>query len=131
MRILVFGNLTPYVPGGAERQVRLLVEGWARLGHEVMVVGTQLPDTSLGIDGNTVRLLNAPVRHGLGRAGRAISYFLSVSRMLYRLRGKYDLIYSRFLTDSSCSIALLKQLKQADGKSIVVAKRTGIARDWI
>lgn len=111
MRILVFGNLTPYVPGGAEQQVRLLVEGWARLGHAVTVVGTRLPDTTLAVDGNPIRLFRAPVHDGLGRTGRAASYFISLSRILYRLRGQYDLIYCRFLTDSACSIALLKQLK--------------------
>ncbi|MEZ5542470.1 MAG: glycosyltransferase [Pseudomonadota bacterium] len=111
MRILVFGNLTPYVPGGAERQVRLLVEGWARLGHQVTVAGSCLPDTAITVDGATIRLCRAPVRGGLGRAGRALSYFLSVCRVLFRQRGRYDVIYCRFLTDSACSVALLKQLR--------------------
>lgn len=111
MRILIFGNLTPYVPGGAERQVRLLAEGWARLGHQVAVVGSRLPDAELDIDGNTIKLFKAPVYDVLGRPGRSASYFLSLCRVLYRLRGQYDIIYCRFLTDSACSVAFLKQLK--------------------
>lgn len=110
MRILVFGNLTPYVPGGAERQVRLLVEGWARQGHELTVAGSRLPDAGLEIDGHTITLCRVPVWNGLGRAGRSVSYFLSLCRVLFRQRGSYDLVYCRFLTDSACSVALLKWL---------------------
>lgn len=111
MRILVFANLTPYVPGGAERQVRLLVEGWAREGHQVTVVGTRIPDTEIDVGGNTVRLCQARVWDGLGKPGRSVSYFLSLARALFRLRRQYDLIYCRFLADSACSVAFLKRLK--------------------
>lgn len=129
MRILVFGNLTPYVPGGAERQVRLLVEGWARLGHEVTVVGTRLPETDLDVDGHTVRLYRASVVGLVGRAGRAVSYFVSVCRAIYRMRGRYDLIYCRFLTDSACSVAFLKHLKLVNKPLIACPASSGPGGD--
>jgi glycosyltransferase involved in cell wall biosynthesis len=129
MRILVFGNLTPYVPGGAERQVRLLVEGWARLGHEVTVVGTRLPETELDVDGYTVSLYRAPVAGVAGRAGRAVSYFVSICRTIYRMRGRYDLIYCRFLTDSACSVAFLKHLKLVNRPLVACPASSGPGGD--
>lgn len=110
MRILVIANLPPYVLGGAENQVARLVEVWSGLGHHVEVAGHRIPDGQVELGGNTVRIHRIAVVDGLGRSGRAASYFYSLARLLSRIGRNFDVVYSRGLGDGAISICLLKAM---------------------
>lgn len=110
MRILVIGNLPPYVLGGAENQVARLVEAWAELGHHVEVAGHRIPDGWIDLGNARIRTHRIAVLDHLGRGGRATSYFGSLARLMARIHRDFDVIYSRGLGDGAISMCILKAL---------------------
>jgi glycosyltransferase involved in cell wall biosynthesis len=110
LRILVIANLPPFVMGGAENQVARLVETWSGLGHHVEVTGHALPDAQVLLGSVEVRIHRIATIAWLGRGGRAISYFLSMARLLGRVKRDFDIVYCRGLGDGAISICLLKAL---------------------
>lgn len=111
MRILVIANLPPYVLGGAENQVARLVEAWVKLGHHVEVAGHRIPDAWIELGGARICTHRIAVLDRLGRGGRAISYFFSLSRLLLHIQHDFDVIYSRGLGDGAITICLLKSMR--------------------
>ncbi|WP_145998705.1 glycosyltransferase family 4 protein [Methyloterricola oryzae] len=106
MRILVLGDVPPFVIGGAEMQAWRLARQWVELGHRVDIAGHRIPNaTHEGV--NLFRL--SVFRQG-GRSLRGASYFLSVAAFLLRRRHQYDLIYCRFLGEAALSVAFLKHV---------------------
>lgn len=110
MRILVISNLPPYVLGGAENQVFRLVCAWLGAGAQVEVAGHRLPNGSIRAADRDLRIHRIFVVNRLGRLGRSISYFLSLTSLLLRQSGCFDIIYCRGLADGALSICLLKSL---------------------
>lgn len=110
MRILVVANLPPYVIGGAENQVARLVETWTDFGHHVEVAGHRIPDGVLRFGNSAVRTHHIAVIDRAGRGGRAASYFLSIARLLHKIKSDFDVIYCRGLGDGAISICLLKAI---------------------
>lgn len=108
LRILVIANLPPYVLGGAENQVARLVEAWGGLGHHVEVAGHLIPDGLLMLGAVEVRTHRIATMEWLGRGGRAMSYLLSVARLLRKVKGRFDIVYCRGLGDGAISICVLK-----------------------
>lgn len=109
-RILVIANLPPYVLGGAENQVARLVETWVGFGRHVEVAGHQIPDGMLRLGAIEIRTHRIAVIDRLGRIGRAISYFVSLARLLRRIGRDFDIVYCRGLGDGAISICLLKAM---------------------
>lgn len=109
-RILVIANLPPYVLGGAENQVARLVETWVGLGHHVEVAGHRIPDGLLRLGAVEIRTHRIAVIDWLGRGGRAISYFVSLARLLRKIDRSFDIVYCRGLGDGAISICLLKAM---------------------
>ena len=56
------------------------------------------------------RLLIGAFLYLWGRVGRAASYFLSVARLLHKIKRNFDVIYCRGLGDGAISICLLKAI---------------------
>lgn len=110
MRILVVANLPPYVLGGAENQVASLVEAWADQGHQVEVVGHRIPNGVLRLGHAEIQTHHIALSHRAGRPGRAASYFLSMARLLRKIKNHFDVIYCRGLGDGAISICLLKAI---------------------
>lgn len=109
-RILVIANLPPYVLGGAENQVARLVETWAGLGHHVEVAGHRIPNGVLRLGIVEIRTHRIAIIDWLGRGARAISYFISLARLLGKIDRNFDIIYCRGLGDGAISICLLKSM---------------------
>jgi glycosyltransferase involved in cell wall biosynthesis len=112
LKILVVANLPPWVLGGAENQVARLVEAWVGLGHHVEVAGHRVPGGIARLGSATVRTHRIAVIDRLGRAGRAASYFASMARLLGRIGGGFDVVYTRGLGDGAISICLLKAVRR-------------------
>jgi glycosyltransferase involved in cell wall biosynthesis len=110
MRILVVANLPRYVIGGAENQVARLVETWTDLGHHIEVAGHRIPNGVLRFGNSEIRTHHIAVIDRAGRGGRAASYFFSIARLLHKLKGNFDVVYSRGLGDGAISICLLKAI---------------------
>lgn len=111
MRILVFSNFPPYVLGGAENQVARLTDMWLDMGHHVEVAGYGIPDIQIQRGSHKIRLHHLGVFRKAGRAGNALTFFLSLARLLLRVQAQFDIIYCRGLGDAALSICLLKALK--------------------
>jgi glycosyltransferase involved in cell wall biosynthesis len=110
MRILVVGNLPPYVLGGAENQIARLVEAWCNLGHHIEVAGHLIPNGLLRLGNIEIQTHHVAVTDRAGRAGRAASYFFSMGRLLRKIKRTFDVIYCRGLSDGALSICLLKAM---------------------
>ena len=110
MRILVVANLPPYVLGGAENQVARLVETWADLGHHIEVAGHLIPNGVLRFGNAEIRTHHIAVSDRAGRGGRAASYFVSIARLLHKIKRNFEVIYCRGLGDGAISICLLKAI---------------------
>ncbi|MBI5618504.1 MAG: glycosyltransferase family 4 protein [Gammaproteobacteria bacterium] len=108
MRILVIGNLPPYVLGGAENQVARLVEAWIRLGHHVEVAGQRLENGRVQLGSVEARIHRIRITDRAGRAGRAATYFLSLAPLLRRLAPHFDVVYTRGFNDAAICISVLK-----------------------
>jgi glycosyltransferase involved in cell wall biosynthesis len=110
MRILVVANLPPYILGGAENQVARLVETWADLGHHIEVAGHRIPNGVLRLGNSEVRTHHIAVIDRAGRGGRAASYFISMTRLLHKIKRNFEVIYCRGLGDGAISICVLKAI---------------------
>lgn len=97
MKILVLGDLPPYVLGGAERQLLLLSEAWHDAGHDILVLGHRTP-TGLH---NGIRARRVGVVYRCGRLLRGITFSLSLGWHLWRERRNFDVIYCRFLGEAA------------------------------
>lgn|GEM_PF-1316088 len=106
MRILVFGDVPPFVVGGAEMQTWRLARQWRARGHEVHIAGHRIAEGTR--DG--IALFHLPVIRRAGRAIRGLSFFVTLALFWARRRMHYDLIYCRFLGEATLSVAFLKQL---------------------
>lgn len=107
MRILVFSDIPPYVTGGAEQQSSLLIKEWVKLGHNVVCMGHRIPNDNW----NGVELVKIPVLYKMGRAIRALTFFVSLFFNVFSRRKNIDIIYCRFLGESIICLSLLKKLK--------------------
>lgn len=97
MRIVVLGDLAPFVLGGAEQQLSLLVEAWRNAGHEVLVLGHRTP-TGLH---QGIRARRLHVAYRFGRLIRGGTLAMSLAWNLVRERRRSDVIYCRFLGESA------------------------------
>jgi len=109
LRILVLGNLPSHVMGGAENQIVRLLEQWLAAGAHVEVAGWKIPDGEQRIGGATVRTHSLRGLRGWGRAGRALGFFVAITRLALRRRD-FDVVYCRGLGDGVVSLALLREL---------------------
>jgi glycosyltransferase involved in cell wall biosynthesis len=121
MRILILGDVPPFVIGGAEMQAWRLARQWVEFGHRVDIAGYRIPnETREGI-----RLYRLAVFRQGGRPLRGLSYFLSVAAFLFRRRRQYDLIYCRFLGEAALSVAFLKHVALVDLLLVAVPASAG------
>ena len=111
LRILVIGNLPPYVLGGAENQVARLVEAWAIDGAHVEVAGHCIPSATVPVGQATIRVHHLRPWTIGGRAGRAFGYLLSIAQLALRYRNRIDVVYCRGIGDGLLSLVLLKALR--------------------
>jgi glycosyltransferase involved in cell wall biosynthesis len=109
LRILVVSDLPQFVTGGAEMQASRLIEAWLERGHEVICCGRRMRAGNVELGRHQIRTHRIYVFQHLGRPGRALSYFLSLSLLLLRYRTWPDVIYTRFLNEGAATAALLKQ----------------------
>lgn len=110
LRVLVIGNLPPHVLGGAENQVARLVAEWLATGVRVDVAGHRIPDGRQLLGQGEVRTHHLRTWLGAGRAGKAISYFLSMALFCLARRSDYDVAYCRGMGDGAVSLAILSAL---------------------
>jgi glycosyltransferase involved in cell wall biosynthesis len=111
LRVLVIGNLPPFVLGGAENQVARLVEAWARQGVHVEVAGHRLPDGMLPLGRSSIRMHRLRAWGIGGRVGRAVGYALSVTWLALRRGGDFDVVYCRGMGDGLLSLVFLKTMR--------------------
>jgi glycosyltransferase involved in cell wall biosynthesis len=111
LRILVVGNLPPYVLGGAENQIARLVTAWAEAGAHVEVAGHRIPDGVHDLSGHAIRTHRMRAWSFGGRAGRAAGYAVSMARLAIRKRHAYDVVYCRGINDGLLCLVLLKAMK--------------------
>lgn len=111
IRILVVSDLPPYVIGGAERQVALLVEQWVCAGNSVIVAGRRIPTGTQALGTVHVRTRRVPVVGRFGRLIRGASFMISLARVAYTLRKEIDVVYCRGMGDGLLTLVLLKALR--------------------
>lgn len=108
MKILVIANLPPWVLGGAENQVARLAEAWSAAGYQVEVAGHSIPDGKVVFGSHTITTHRISVIDTFGRAIRAVSYFISLKKIIRKIGNDIDVIYCRGLNDGAISISMLK-----------------------
>lgn len=112
MRILVISDLSLYVTGGAEVQATRLILAWLDQNHEVICFGRRMERSDVAVIGShKIKVQRINTLNLAGRLGRAISYFLSLARLLIVHRKWADVIYCRFLGDAALTVSVLKQLR--------------------
>lgn len=111
LRILVIGNLPPYVLGGAENQVARLVTAWAKAGVSVEVAGHRIPDGVQDLSGQAIRTHRMRAWSFGGRIGRALGYAVSMTGLVLRKRHVYDVVYCRGIGDGVLCLVVLKAMK--------------------
>lgn len=100
----MLGDLAPFVPGGAERQLSLLAEAWRNAGHDVLVLGHRTPTgTHRGVPARRIR-----VAYRFRRPVRGLTFALSLAWNLVRERRRIDVIYCRFLGEAAVVTAIVK-----------------------
>ena len=110
MRILVISDLPQFVTGGAEVQASRLIESWLGLGHEITVLGRRMRGREVLLAGRQVQVRRIRTLDSAGRALRALTYALSLARLLLIHRHRTDVVYTRFLGEGAATVALLKSL---------------------
>lgn len=121
MRILIIGDVPPFVVGGAEMQTWRLARQWKASGHQVHIAGHRIPTGTC----DDIELFNLPVIRRTGRLVRGISFFAALAFFLVRRRSAYDLIYCRFLGEAALSVAFLKQLSLVNLPLVAVPASAG------
>ena len=104
MRLILLGDLPPFVLGGAETQLLLLAKAWMEAGHDVLVLGHRTPT---GVH-EGVRARRIRVFYRMGRLLRGITYGLSLAWNLLREGRRTDVIYCRFLGEAAVVTTALK-----------------------
>ncbi len=107
VKILLCTDVPPFVVGGAETQSWRLACEWAAMGNQVECVGYRIANQVH----NEVRLHRLPLLKSGGRLVRGIGYFFALGLFLLKRRRGYDVVYSRFLGESTLSIVLLKAMR--------------------
>ncbi|WP_149195509.1 glycosyltransferase family 4 protein [Luteimonas suaedae] len=107
LRLLVIGNLPPHVLGGAENQVARLVEAWCAAGIKVEVAGHRIPKGEQVLGTARVRTHRIHTWTMGGRTGRALSYLLSLTRLVLRRRRDFDAVYCRGMGDGLVGVCIL------------------------
>jgi len=110
LRLLVIGNLPPHVIGGAENQVARLAEAWILAGAHIEVAGHRIPDGDQALGATRVRTHRIRTWSLGGRAGRGLSYLLSITRLVLSRCRDFDAVYCRGIGDGVLSLAILKTL---------------------
>lgn len=125
MRILVLSDLPQFVTGGAERQAANLIEAWLDAGHEVTCFGRRMGASQVTIGAHTIQVRKIHTLQRCGRALRAASYFVSLARLLFLHRQRFDVIYTRFLGEAAATAALMKSLRMLDVPLVSTPANTG------
>jgi glycosyltransferase involved in cell wall biosynthesis len=121
MRILLLGDLPPFVLGGAERQLLLLAQEWRDAGHEVLVLGHRTPSgTHAGVPARRIRVV-----YRLGRLVRGATFALSLAWNLIRGSRRTNVIYCRFLGEAAIVVAAMKFLRCLRVPLVVVPAASG------
>jgi glycosyltransferase involved in cell wall biosynthesis len=110
LRVLMVANLPPHVLGGAENQSARLAGAWAALGAHVDVAGHRIPTGSQPLNGHPVATWRIGTFEGAGRLGRGVGYFLGLAWFLVRHQRRFDVIYTRGLSDAALTICALRAL---------------------
>ncbi len=112
MKILVISDLFPYVTGGAEIQATRLITSWLDQGHEVICFGRRMKKNgSVKIGNHTVEVRRIKTSKIAGRPGKAISYSLSLAKLLMSYQQWPNVIYCRFLGEAALTVSVLKQFR--------------------
>jgi glycosyltransferase involved in cell wall biosynthesis len=111
LRILVIGNLPPYVLGGAENQIARLTTAWLSAGAHVEVAGHRIPDGWQMLGDHSVRTHHLTAWARGGRAGRALGYLISMATLVRQNRHAVDVIYCRGMGDGLLSLVLMKAIR--------------------
>lgn len=122
MKILVVSDLPQFVIGGAEKQAELLIRAWLENGHEVICAGRRMKDGFIMLDSRPLPICKIRSR-GSHRVIRALTYFLSLSWLIVKMRPRPDVIYTRFLGEAAMTVALLKRLRLC--RAVLVATPAG------
>ncbi|BAO43526.1 glycosyltransferase family 4 protein [Thiolapillus brandeum] len=107
MKILLCTDVPPFVVGGAETQSWRLAREWAAMGNQVECVGYRIASQVQ----NEIRLHRLPLLKRGGRLVRGMGYFFALGLFLLKRRRSYDVVYSRFLGESTLSVVLLKAMR--------------------
>lgn len=121
MRILVLGDLPPFVLGGAEQQLSLLAQAWRDAGHEVLVLGHRTPTGRHA--GVAARRIGVVYR--AGRLVRGLTYALSLAWLLVREGRRADVVYCRFLGEAALVATGMKALRLLQAPLVVVPAAAG------
>lgn len=125
MRILVISDLPQFVTGGAEEQAAHLIKGWLDAGHDVTCYGRRMGAGPVRIGQYDLPVRRIRTIQRFGRLMRAGSYFVSLCVLLLRYRGRFDVIYTRFLGEAALTISILKHLRWLRVVLIATPANTG------
>ncbi|HET6632009.1 MAG TPA: glycosyltransferase family 4 protein [Rhodanobacteraceae bacterium] len=125
MRILVISDLPQFVTGGAEKQAANLIEAWLEAGNEVTCFGRRMGAEPVHIGRHLVPARRIRTLQRAGRLLRGASYFFSLSLLLVRHRGQFDLVYTRFLGEAAVTACLLKSLRLVNAALVATPANTG------
>lgn len=120
MRILVLGDLPPVAVGGAEVQTLNLARRWAAGGHAVTVVGVKVEPGA--VEG--FRVVRLPIFRQT-RALRGGSYLVAALWLLWRWRGRFDVVYCRFIREHAMAALGARALRIIDAPVVVCPASTG------
>lgn len=121
MKILVLGDLPPFVLGGAEQQLLLLAQAWREAGHDVRVLGHRTPTgTHAGVPAHRIR-----VAYRAGRLVRGATFALSLAWRLLGEGRRADVVYCRFLGEAAIVATAMKSLGLLRTPLVVVPAASG------
>ncbi|RDS84526.1 glycosyltransferase family 1 protein [Dyella monticola] len=129
MRILVISDLPQFVTGGAEMQAMRLIEKWHEQGHEIICLGRRMGSSPVKTPSGAIETHCIHTFSALGRIGRVLTYTLSLSWLLLRLRHRVDVVYTRFLGEGAATVALLKRWGLLSTPLIATPANTGTGGD--
>lgn len=111
MNILIIANIYPYETGGAEMQVRHLIESFIKNGHSVTVAGNRIPTIKeqAKLSDNFFNCIHIPTIT-TNKITRAVSYITSLTWFILTQKNRFDIIYCRFLREPSLIVSVLKIL---------------------
>lgn len=125
MRILVISDLPQFVTGGAEKQAANLIEAWMDAGHEVTCFGRRMGGKPVHLGRHKVPVRRIGTAQRFGRLLRGFSYLLSLTVLLLQHRGRFDVIYTRFLGEAALTVSLLKRMHLLNVALVATPASTG------